>query len=213
LSDWRKAERAGVPICCTHRWIEAPCAVLVDEAAMAEQAALHLSQRGCRRIAATALVGRDIAPGEFWTGFDRGIARAGRGVHGESLSVGKMLAIPEFIDQNAPALAQQLLSRPASKRPDGLIIGDDYIASQLTALLRDAGGYRPKIAVKTNRHVVRHFALPIDAFEVDPQQLAARTVSLLLERIWNPQSAARVEWHVPRLVQPSPAKALAPLAV
>ena len=69
------------------------------------------------------------------------------------------------------------------------------------------------MAVQTNRQQPRIFLLPIFAYEVDIQTLAERTVNLLLERVRNPASPERVEWHVPRLNQAEAQSSLRAVAV
>lgn len=202
LTDWRKTEAAGVPICYTHHGDRVPCGVLIDQKTMAEHAVAQLVARGCRRIAAGTIVERAIAPTSFWDGFDRGIQNAGLPASaGETLIIDDSIArgVPEAIDRLAPALARGLLNRPPAARPDGLVIPDDYVASQLTAILRRAG-YRPLIAVQTNRQLPRAFALPIISFEVDIDAMARQAADLILRRVWGdvPQ---QVEMHVPRFVQ------------
>jgi len=196
--EWRWTLRQGVPVCHAHVWENAPCGVLIDQASMAETAVATLVSRGCRRIAAAALVDREILHSRFWDGFDRGAARAGLPASAvRSLSAGASYSRPEQMDMIAQQLAKNLLCLPAHERPDGIVVGDDYIAEQFVALLC-AGGYRPQVAVQTNRQQPRHFALPVIAFEVDIHALAQRTTDLLLERVCNPAAPERVEWLAPR---------------
>ncbi len=194
--EWQWILQQGIPVCHTHVWESAPCGVLIDQGAMAENAVATLVQRGCRKLAAAALVDREILHTRFWDGFDRGVARAGLPA-AKSLSAGASYSRPEQMDMIATQLANGLLGLPANERPDGIVIGDDYIAEQFVALLH-AGGYRPQVAVQTNRQQPRHFALPVIPFEVDIHELAQQTTALLLERVCNPAAPERVEWLAPR---------------
>jgi DNA-binding LacI/PurR family transcriptional regulator len=97
-------------------------------------------------------------------------------------------------------VAEQLLDMPEEKRPDGLIVIDDRIATGLTAALATADGdYRPEMVVQTNRQSPLAFALPVVHFEVDVDELARRAVRNLMQRLLNPKLPFKVDWIYPKM--------------
>jgi len=198
--NWADVRKSGVPVCHTHWWELAKCGVIVDQAALARDAIQLLISRGCRRLAAASNSERTSAVTRFWTAFDGGVREAGlTPIPGETLMLGSHSG--HHMERDALEQARQLLQMPARERPDGLILTDDHFASHLAMFLREAGDYRPMMAVQTNRQHPRIFLLPIFAYEVDIQTLADGAVNLLLERVRNPAARERVEWISPKLVQ------------
>ena len=204
LPNWRSAVRKGTPLSHTHWWESAPHGIVVDQGAWAQDAVKQLRSRGCKRFAAASSTDRWSMPGRFWDGFDAGVQAVGVPAEaGETLVISETDGRPK-IDEIAPRFASELLSRLPNERPDGLVVADDYVAAQLAFILRESRDYRPMMAVQTNKQPPQLFALPVFAYEVDSERLAAGVVSLLLDRVRNPSVAERVEWFVPRLTRNEP---------
>jgi len=204
LPNWRAAVRKGTPLSHTHWWEAAPHGIVVDQGAWAQDAVKVMRSRGCKRFAAAANTDRWSMPGRFWDGFDAGVQAAGLPAEaGETLVISETDGRPA-LDEIAPRFAHELLSRRPVDRPDALVVADDYVAAQLAFILRESRDYRPMMAVQTNKQPPQLFALPVFAYEVDSEQLAAGVVGLLLERVRNPSVAERVEWFEPRLTRREP---------
>lgn len=191
LQNWREIESRGVVLCHTPIWREAPCGVIIDEAEMASRAIEIMAGRGAKKI---ALVHTSSE-------FDR----REQAVVEQSLAQAK-LSPSDFIQYKAEPgvldgqkVAASLLQKPERDRPDGLIIFDDHLAMGLTSVLREAGNYCPMIAVQTNRQLPLVYAMPVIPFEVDIDELTHRTTVLMLERLVNPVTTARVERFAPKL--------------
>ena len=208
-ADWKNASANNVPICHTHWWEATPAGVLVDQAAWAQDAVKLLVERGCKRLAAASNSERDSVNNRFWRAFDRAIKSARLPSAGATLALDSKSGFR--MEEVAHEQAQRLLRLPPSQRPDGLILTDDQFASHLSIILRETSNYRPMMAVQTNRQHPRIFLLPIFAYEVDIQELAHRTVNLLLERVRNPAAPERIEWHVPKLLTAEPRSSLSAL--
>lgn len=184
LSDWERIENQGVVLCHTPIWGEAPCGVLIDEAAMAERAIKLFSQQGCRTFATVCLGG------------SRGLGLTSPPVR--SGSVTHLATEPNV--EGGRRIGEALLKRHTTERPDALIVFDDYVALGLANVLREGGQYRPALAVKTNRQLPLAFALPATFFEVDMDELVRRTISVLGKRLINPSVPPTIEWIAPSLV-------------
>ncbi|MCX5660953.1 MAG: substrate-binding domain-containing protein [Planctomycetota bacterium] len=198
-ADWRKALDRGVPPCHTHWNEQTPCGALVDQS-WAGDAVRLLAGRGCKRLAAGSNSERGSKNNRFWRAFDKGVREAG--LSPDACATLDLDSKSGFnIERAALEQAQRLIRLPARKRPDGLIITDDGFAARLAMILREAGDYRPLMAVQTNRQHPQMFLLPIFAYEVDIQELAQQAAGLLLERVRNPATPERIVWHVPQRAQ------------
>jgi DNA-binding LacI/PurR family transcriptional regulator len=132
--------------------------------------------------------------GEYWKGFEAGMKEAGLAVKPEEQQL--------FGGEGAIGgrnVARKLLEWPAAKRPDGLVVVDDRIAMGLAATLVQTD-YRPRMVVQTNLQAPLAFALPVVHFEVDADELATRSVNLLLSCLRNPSLWPRREWVKPRIL-------------
>lgn len=81
------------------------------------------------------------------------------------------------------AVADDLLALAPAKRPDGLIVNDDRIASGLTLRLALAGGWRPHVAVQTCRQVPQPYGWEVAAWACDLDALVAAGIDLLAARL------------------------------
>ncbi|MCC7193485.1 MAG: GntR family transcriptional regulator [Phycisphaeraceae bacterium] len=191
LHNWREIESRGVVLCHTPIWREAPCGVIIDEAEMASRAIEIMAGRGAKKI---ALVHTS------WE-FDR----REQTLVERSLALAKLAPCDLIQFKTEPGvldgqrIASSLLQKPEQDRPEGIIVFDDHFAMGMTSVLREAGNYSPMIAVQTNRQLPLVYGLPVIPFEVDIDELTRRTAALMLERLVNPATAARVERFAPQL--------------
>ncbi|MCF7837791.1 MAG: hypothetical protein K9N49_04105, partial [Candidatus Marinimicrobia bacterium] len=102
-------------------------------------------------------------------------------------------------------IARDLLEQAPARRPEGLIVLDDFVAAGLMAVLREADGYRPRMVVLTHVQNPREYPLPVFRFELDIAELAQRGVAVLLERLRNPGLPDRLDRVAPRLTPPDEA--------
>lgn len=182
-ADWRAAVKRDIPVCHTAVWDEAPCGVLIDSAYTIAAALRLFWQQGHRRIALvdhTEMAGR------------RREAIAALQAEIGVTEPPVIEAVPGI--EGGQAAARQILEMPAAKRPQAIIVVDDHTCLGLASVLRDAGDYRPAIAVQTNRQLPLIFPLPVTEYQIDLMQIVDRTVALLCDRMIHPQSPERLEW-------------------
>jgi hypothetical protein len=194
-ADWKGLLKQDVPAFHVGVWDALPCGVVVDKLAMADHAIRLFSEKGCRHIG----VMMDSGDGMPERSVETHLARQGHGVRVEGLSavIPGVLPVPGI----AETMARAMLERPLRGRPDALIFGDDHAAQEVSRILAQSGGYRPRIAVITNRQLPMPFYLPVSRFEVDLGELADRGVRLFHERLMNPKSPERMEYVVPRWME------------
>jgi len=104
-------------------------------------------------------------------------------------------SLPEWTCRGGHELAGRLLKRPAGKRPEGVILMDDYATLGFTDRLRGQGEYRPSIVAVANRQIPLLFPLPVIRFEIDIEQVAQQAVRLLMRRLLNPEHPLSVETY------------------
>jgi len=158
------------------------------------QACRELVARGCRRI---GLVGYKVSEylGQYlWAQMEEALARACRG--GPSW---EMVARRDPSIAGGVQVAETLLRRPPKRRPDALILTDDYAVMGLTDRLREESEYRPRIVGLTNRQAPLLFALPVTRVEIDIEDVAERAVSMVMARLLNPREPLRVRQYRVRL--------------
>ena len=200
---WRHAAGAA-PLCGFSE--AASCGVLIDMRGVIREAVRVLAGRGCERIEVVRKAGHP-AERVIRKGFREGLALAGlpaRALGEASSARAHSAVIPGTLTHMLAGgrEAQMLLEQPSKRRPDGLIVTDDYMAAGLTAVLREAGGYRPRVAVVTHLQAPQVYALPVLRFELDIAELARCGVAILMERLRNPELPDRLDWVVPRLLAP-----------
>ena len=187
-----KREVQRVPIVHAGFAEQMPASVVIDQGAMARSAAHLLRERGCRRI---AMVSGDIdeTSERFFQGYMNGIVEAGQ-PHKDAqvYSRGQGLA-------GGRNVAAELLAMPESRRPDALIVGDDWVALAIATVLAGTPDYRPRMVVQTNRQIPLAYALPVIRYEVDIAEVADIAVAKTLARLRNPASEQGITWLAPRL--------------
>lgn len=165
-----------------------PCAVHIDRLELARRAVHLLAAHGARRLVLVLCGQPQAASGRCWEGFRQGLAEVGRATAQASpLCAGR--GLPGGVEAG-----RALLALPPSRRPDGLVIMDDWIAHGLTSVLRQAGGYRPALVVQTNRQVPLGFGLPVIRCEVDIEELARRAVDLALAGLTGRRDVPAVQY-------------------
>ena len=100
---------------------------------------------------------------------------------GGTLEVTQNHAMPDSGRQ----LAQRLLERPPSLRPQGLVIQSETQAQMFCNTLA-ATSYHPLIVTQTNKQIPTTFALPVHKLAVDVEEVAACAVRLLIEKLRRP---------------------------
>jgi hypothetical protein len=168
-----------------------PCAVHIDRFELARRAVHLLAEQGVRRLALVMCGPPEAAFGRCWHGFQAGLAEVRRVTGAPAplapLAVGRGLA-------GGLEAGRRLLELPPGKRPDGLIVMDDWIAHGLTGVLRQAGGYRPALVVQTNRQVPLAYALPVIRCEVDTDEMARHAIDLALAGLTGRRDVPAVQW-------------------
>ncbi|MGI5870306.1 MAG: GntR family transcriptional regulator [Kiritimatiellia bacterium] len=199
--DWSLCARQGLAISHAGAWEDAPAGVVIEQGKMVEEAVAMLVQRGCRSVGIGSVRGPHPGHVRFLEGFRRATAAAGLAENAASSFSGGAGA------HGGSRIAGQLLALPAHRRPQGLIVVNDLVASGLCAVIASTSDYRPAIVVQTNRQAPLAFALPVIHCEVDVEELASRSVANLLARMRNPALPLRREWAFPH-VQPDPQASL-----
>lgn len=194
--DWSLEARSKLPVVHVGSWESAPCGAVIDQRQLVKDSYELLYHLGCRRIAVITSEGHHETRHRFWDEFCHVASQHGltvgesENLHGGSGPVGGC------------RVAEQLYALPADQRPDGLIITDDAIASGLTAVLSIRSGYRPRMAVQTNRQVPIAYSLPVFHFELDATLLAAQAVDMIATRLLRPNTPHECRWVAPHLASP-----------
>lgn len=187
-----------LPVVHAGSWEKAGTGVVIDSGATAERSVKLLASRGCRRLRVVSIAPPTESYQRFWTGFRRGMTAAGLSfdescrMHGGEGAIG------------GHRVAEALLQLPGRRRPDGLIIVDDRVATGLTSTLAAKSSYRPTIVVQTNMQAPLAYALPVIHFQVDVDELAQRATSMLLTRLLDVSLPSQRQWLVPQLLDESP---------
>ncbi len=180
--------------------------VVIDHAEMVRQACRTLLAGGARHL---ALLTSDEPTANHRVCRDAFAAELG--ATGHPLGPADCLVVTPGLAAGRQ-VADCLLARPALERPDATIILDDVTAQGLSVHLREAGDYRPLLAVQTNRQAPLAFALPVLHFEVDVEELARRAVAKTVAALLNPTLPKTLDWQRPELADTSPAAMLSTTA-
>jgi DNA-binding LacI/PurR family transcriptional regulator len=187
-ASWARALALGVIPVYVGAEETLPCAVLIEQQTMVRQAVALLVRQGCRRLAVASH--EHSRPGfhYYWDGFQEGLAAAGLPVTaGESVICGPVQGA-----RGGMQIAAELLARPRSRRPDGIMVIDDRLAVGMAAAFREAGDYAPQLVVQCNQQAPLAFALPVTRFLVDVEALAVRSVELVRTRLRDAAQPERV---------------------
>ncbi|MBN8708875.1 MAG: hypothetical protein BGO12_03815 [Verrucomicrobia bacterium 61-8] len=183
-----------IPVCGVAGWNSPDFGVIIDEKEFILNASTELIAQGARHIGIVTKCRLNSEYRHVLEGW-KAASRAFPDCHFESEAT--------HIGSNGIGggvlVADELLRRPTSKRPSGLIIPDDMMAQGLTYRLRESGSYRPFCAVQTRQQTPSLFSLPVTAFEVDVEELAIRAVDLLIRKMINPFYPAGVYRCAPKL--------------
>ncbi|MDD5704371.1 MAG: GntR family transcriptional regulator [Kiritimatiellae bacterium] len=163
---------------------------VIDMDAMRDEAGKTLRARGCRQV---ARLQKGNATQDFL------LQTEDEAPLSVSLDRSSTELDSDFFLRGGRALAKRVLRLPAHRRPDGFIVFDDYIGAGFTQHIRDAGEYRPRVAVLTHVQNPLVFSIPVLRFEVDILALAQAGVAVFMERLRNPALPPRVERIAPRL--------------
>ncbi|MFP4029288.1 MAG: GntR family transcriptional regulator [Candidatus Brocadiia bacterium] len=169
-------------------------AVCIDQRAMVKKAADLFISGGCRQLAVVSNFGEGSGEIGFWRGFQEALDESPEHQSdGESLHEGNG---PE----SGTEVARKILERPASERPDGLIVVDDRIAMGLTVELSKTEDYRPRIAVQANREVPLAFPIPVTRFYVNIEEMARLGAQKMVRQLRDPSEPDGVTWLEPQIL-------------
>ena len=185
--------QAGVPLIHVGSWEDAGGGVIIDQQEMAEKAVALLASQECRRL---AVVSHDQPkPGyeRYWHGFCQGLTATGL----TPLRAAHVTSDLTFGVAGGAVVADKLLALPPARRPDGLVVLDDWLTLGLCARLSQGDEYRPRIVTQSNRQAPLAFALPVTRFEVDIAALGREALALVHRSLRNPQAEAQVVWVPP----------------
>ncbi len=185
---------AGIPLLHCGFQEEMPFAALLDFRGMIAAAAAALVAGGARRLALFDSSIRLDADA-----FDR-LVRKTAGVSGRNgLSTEKPCLVPPGVEGGGQ-VARALLQLPPARRPDALIVTDDFAATGVAQVLASQADYRPGLAVSANKQLPQLWPMPVMRFEFDIDELAARAVQMLQDTLLNPETPPRQERVKARLV-------------
>ena len=192
MLDWCRVEERGVPMCYVGSWEDASCGVVIDQAPMSQRAVTLLASQGCKQLML-------VHTGNGEAGYNRGLLSYEAAVKDAELGEPSQRTIAGGQGPHGGArVANALLALPEHERPDGLVVLNDWVGMGLTARFAEAGSYRPKVVVQTNKQAPLAFAFPVIHFEVDVEQMALRSVAMLLQRMRDPSFSAQREWISPQ---------------
>lgn len=164
---------------------DAPVAVTLDTTGMMQDALAALRERGVRRPALALGGGPPLDERPPALDLIREFTGRLNETGHRPVYVAHSLAITA-----GEEVAAQLLREPASRRPDGLIVTDDYLAMGLTASLAETD-YRPLIVARTVRQKPLAYALPVLRFETDVAAQADAVVEMTVAAMLNPSTLPR----------------------
>lgn len=153
-----------------------PLAVYIDYFTWACDALQRLAAQGCRRI---GLLGSETVFGE-----ETQFHKAHRHLRRQGVPLEDPLVMPRLshIEGGCEA-AEMLLAMPDDRRPDALLVADDYHCMGLTGRLAVRGTYRPKVAVQVNRQLRLMFSMPVFRYALDLEEMARRSVDLMVRQL------------------------------
>lgn len=184
-------ERAGIPLLYCGARQELPRSILIDYPAMIANAAAALTGCGARRLALVCT--NDMGIREF----DALARSAARAPGGQAVATEIVIASPT-LDSGEQA-ARAFSQRPAAKRPDALIMTDDYTAAGAARIFAAHREYAPQIAVLSNKQLPQAWPFPVMLFEMDIAEFAERAVRMLHATMLEPSLPPRLEWVGMRL--------------
>ena len=200
LPEWDRVDRQGVPMCHVSAWEDAPSGVIIDQAPMVEQAIALLVAGGCKNLALVHCESNE-------SGYHRGLLAYRAAIKKAQLGSRSLMCFGGREGSHGGArVADELLALPQDQRPDGLIVLNDWMGMGFTARLAEAGSYRPNLTVQSNKQAPLAFALPVVHFEVDAEQIALKSVEMLIQRMRNPSIVGRCEWISPQLSLEEPSQ-------
>lgn len=189
---------AGIPLllCGVGRCEEMPLAVLGDSRGMIADAATALIGQGARRL---ALVTGDDDGDPDARAFAALVQRAARANGGNDVATE---LLPAGIGvQSGEEAALALAQRAAARRPDAMIVVDDFTALGMARVLAAQTGDLPRMAVLAHKQFSQPWPLPVMSYEIDIAEVAAHAVKTLQESLLNPALPPRQEWVKARLAE------------
>lgn len=192
-TQWANLVESDIPLMHGPFWEQAPCGVVTDQRSLTSQAVQLLAQARCTKFGVVVGYDNPKAFDRHAQGLAHGLAQLQpRPVQSQTLSHGSSI-------EGGQNIARDLLQMSTDKRPDALIVLDDYIAlgvTQVLATTPDSNGklYHPKLAVQTNREVLQNYHLPVHRFEVNLSDIANRLVEGMHERMLNPSTPQAVKF-------------------
>lgn len=177
--DWRRLTDRGVAVCYVGAWNDVPCGVIVDLPSFAINAMERLFRQGFVRIAVAARL-LQLEPVQAWLQ----TLPPGRAAGLESLAVEPGM-------RSGRVLGQTLAARAPAKRPQAIVIHDDYAAAGMVGVIAEIPDYRPAVAALTNRQLPVSFALPVQQWEIDIELLVNAAQTLLFDTVLRGTAANR----------------------
>lgn len=187
-------EQAGIPVLVFSNVGNAHKSLVIspDTSGVITDATAELVGQGARRLAVVS----NIFVMRAYAALVRRLARS----HIDRGLVMEQLLVSGGVKSGEEA-ALALLERPASQRPDALIIIDDFTALGMARVLAARGDYAPRIAVQANRQLPLTWPLPVMRYELDIGEFAAQAVKMLQESLLNPSLSPRWERVPARLAE------------
>lgn len=169
--------------------------VTIDHRLFAREAVEELRAAGHRCIVAAVSHPQDSFGHEFTRGVNEVRQDLGLGQELESVICSSGI-------EHGHRLARELLARPRSRRVDAVIIKDDITAQACANVLASEGGSQIAMAVQTNLQIPISFAMPVLRFALDVDELAEKSVDVLLEKLLRPSRTPRSLSVAARLLAP-----------
>lgn len=191
----RRLSCSDLPVFQAGAWELATQGVVIDFACFVEQSFQHLKKMGCKRIAYINIGDPTRNCRRGWDRFAQCVAADGQQVSPDNAYISTMM-----FEMSGQQIVRAILSTPARKRPDGIIIANDLLPLTLTQHLSQVPDYRPRIAVMTNRQITYHYALPVINFSIDCCELARQVVQMLAQHLRFPRKTRpQIVWFEPVL--------------